>query len=243
LAFALGTLSIVRRNGLRVRSLPVFLVSLLLFVLWLAATMLWTLDVAASRTYVVTMIQLAAMSWLVWQHCQDDRRRRALLQAYVLGCLVSVGNTTLQFLSGNIIDGSAQARFAASGFNANYLATTLALAIPMAWYLFGAARGRFVMWLNILAIPACLLGIVFTGSRGGAICAAAGLLLVPLTYSRLRPVAQGVIVLAVILIASLTYVVAPAFEQRMPSGLQRFTEISSQVRTGDLTGRGRIWLA
>src|SRR5690606_20923322 len=104
-------------------------------------------------------------------------------------------------------------------------------------------RGRFVMWLNILAIPACLLGIVFTGSRGGAICAAAGLLLVPLTYSRLRPVAQGVIVLAVILIASLTYVVAPAFEQRMPSGLPRFTGISSQVRTGDLTGRGRIWLA
>lgn len=242
-AFGLGLWSIIRRSGVTVRPLPLYLFAMTFWVLSLSLTMLWTLDVSAARAHVLTLFQLVAMCWLVWQLCRSDRHRSLLQQAYVLGCLVSVTNTFLQFVAGVTIEGTTDARFVAAGFNANYLAFTLALAIPMAWHLFRTALRPFYMWLNLLSIPALLFGIMLTGSRGGAISAGIGLVLLPLTYSTLRPTAKAVVAASAVLVVALVYAFAPEFEQRMASGLERFTEIPSQVTTGDFSDRGKIWLA
>src|SRR5690606_26909451 len=39
------------------------------------------------------------------------------------------------------------------------------------------------------------------------------------------------------------YWLAPSFEESLPTGIERFAEIPEQLQSGDLTGRGRIWLA
>src|SRR5690606_19002254 len=178
----------------------------------------------------------------VGQQCRDGTDRGRLMQAYVLGCYVSVASTVAQYLAGNAFEGSAQQRFAAAGFNPNYLASTLALGIPLAWHLVLAGRGRFLTLLNFLAIPAVLVAIVLTGSRGGLITAVLALAVIPLTYAKLGPRVQVTVVVGLVIVGLAAYWLAPAFEQNLPSGIQRFAEIPQQLQSGDLTGRGQIWV-
>jgi len=84
-AFGLGALALFRGNGISVRPLPLYLLTAVLLILWMIATLMWTADRDASIAYLVTLTQLVAMSWLVWQQAKGEGRRRALLQAYVLG--------------------------------------------------------------------------------------------------------------------------------------------------------------
>src|SRR6266550_3258243 len=71
--------------------------------------------------------------WLIWEIAWSPERQRALLQAYVLGVSVSAGVTIHTYLLGvPAIEGT---RFTAFSFNVNELGMTLALGLPMAWYL------------------------------------------------------------------------------------------------------------
>src|SRR5690606_4680379 len=144
--------------------------------------------------YAGMLVQMLFMSWLVWQLCASEQDRAIVMQAYVLGCLVSVASTISQFASGVTFGEGGADRFAAAGFNPNYLAATLAIGIPLAWHRVMTARGRLVMALNMLAIPAIIVAVVLTGSRGGFITTLLAVSVVPLTYARLRARAKVVTV-------------------------------------------------
>src|SRR5690606_31728885 len=184
-AFAVGLASVARKGGVALRRPAAFLLPFALLCVWTVLSIEWAPDRGDGIAYAATLVQLFLMSWLVWQQCRDATDRRRLMQAYVLGCYVSVASTVAQYLSGNAFAGSAQERFAAAGFNPNYLASTLALGIPLAWHLVLSGRSRVVALLNFLAIPAVLVAIVLTGSRGGLITAVLALSVVPLTYAKL----------------------------------------------------------
>lgn len=243
IAFAVGVASVIRRDGVAVRRPAAFLVPFALLCIWTVASVQWSPEREDGIRYASTLVQLFLMSWLVWQQCRDSRDRTLLMQAYVFGCYVSVASTVAQYLAGNAFEGSAQQRFAAAGFNPNYLASTLALGIPLAWHLVLAGRGRFLTLLNFLAIPAVIVAIVLTGSRGGLITAVLALAVIPLTYAKLGPRVQVTVVVGLVIVGLAAYWLAPAFEQNLPSGIQRFAEIPQQLQSGDLTGRGQIWVA
>ena len=243
LAFAVGMASVVRKDGVSVRRPAAFLLPFALLCVWTVLSVMWAPVRGEGIGYASTLVQLFLMAWLVWQQCRDGADRRRLMQAYVLGCYVSVGSTIAQFLSGNAFAGSSQERFAAAGFNPNYLASTLAIGIPLAWHLVLGGRSRAVALLDFLAIPAIITAIVLTGSRGGLITAVLALSVVPLTYAKLGPRVQVAVVVGLALVGLAAYWLAPAFEQSLPTGIERFAEIPEQLQSGDLTGRGRIWVA
>lgn len=243
LAFAVGVVSVARKDGVAVRRPAAFLLPFAFLCVWTVASVQWAPDRGDAVAYAFTLVQLFLMSWLVWQLCRDAADRHRLMQAYVLGCYVSVASTVQQYMSGNAIEGLAVERFTAAGFNPNYLASTLALGIPMAWHLVLGSRGRATTLLNFLAIPAIIVAIVLTGSRGGLITAALAFTVVPLTYAKLGPRVQVTVVAVLAGIGLAAYWLAPAFEENLPSGIERFADIPEQLQSGDLTGRGEIWRA
>src|SRR5690606_9207483 len=188
-----------------------------------------------------TMVQLFLMSWLVWQVCRTPKQRSILMQAYEFGRLISVVNTFVQYFSGATISDSTELRFAASGFNANYLASSLALAIPMAWGIFMESPRRWIGIVSFLSIPAIISAVFLTGSRGGMITVALALMVIPLTYARLRARAQIGVVIGFAIIGLIAYFAAPAFEQNLPDSIRRFAEIPEEISASDMTGRGDIW--
>lgn len=243
MAFGVGVASIVRKNGVALRRPAAFLLPFALLCVWIVASIQWAPDRGEGMAYAITLVQLFLMTWLVWQLCRDRVDRSRLMQAYVLGCYVSVSSTIAQYLAGNALAQSSQERFAAAGFNPNYLASTLALGIPLAWHLVLSGRSRPLTLVNFLAIPAILVAIFLTGSRGGLITAVLALSVIPLTYAKLGPRVQVTVVVGLVALSLAAYWLAPAFEQKLPTGVQRFAEIPDQLQSGDLTGRGQIWIA
>src|SRR5436309_11691758 len=132
-ASAVGVVHILARR--RIRPLSLFHVLAVLFVLWTGVSVFWSIDPEATRTVVMTYLQLVVLVWLIWEIAWSPDHQRALLQAFVLGACVAAVLTIHNYLSGD--DWSALtdvARFEALNQDPNDLGLTLALAIPMAWY-------------------------------------------------------------------------------------------------------------
>src|SRR5918996_609363 len=174
IAFGVGLVHIVLSG--RLRPLGLFHVLTLFFVLWAGLSAFWTLDVAETKERVWTYTQLAFMVWLIWELAPTRDRQLDLLQAYVLGCYVSVLDTMMKFLAG--IE-QQTGRFAATGFNPNDLGFTLVLAIPMAWCLALARPKGILIWVNRLYPVFGMIAVILTASRGSFIPAFVALLIIP----------------------------------------------------------------
>src|SRR6266576_1579020 len=115
-ASTVGVLYICARR--RVRPLSWFHALTLLFVLWAAVSTLWSIDTEATRTRLLTYVQLAVLVWLIWEIAWSPQRTRALLGAYVLGVAVASVATIRDYLSGEHAAGYA-GRFYALSINPN----------------------------------------------------------------------------------------------------------------------------
>jgi len=71
-----------------------------LFVLWAGVSSFWSIDPEATRTRVITYLQLVVLVWLIWEIAWSSARQRALFQAYVVGASVAALVTIHNFLSG-----------------------------------------------------------------------------------------------------------------------------------------------
>jgi O-antigen ligase len=131
--------------------------------------------------------------------------------------------------------GSGVTRFAAAGFDANELGLTLALAIPIAWYL-SITRTRPVMvWLNRAYLPMAVIAVLLTGSRGAALSAGIAVVIVPLTLDQLNRWKR--IMLGAVLLIS-----AYAVQMIIPmTSWERLASISTELTQGTLTNRTLIW--
>jgi O-antigen ligase len=217
----------------RFRRLHVFHVAALLFVVWAAGVLLIVYNPVQMPKKFWTFLQLLVMVWMIWELAPTRPRLIGLLTAYVLGSYVSALDTILLYRRA----GGAAGRFAGGGGDPNDLAMTLAAAIPMAWYLGMTYHRPLVRWVSRVYLPIGLLAIGLTGSRGGMIASLVGLLIVPLTMTRLSP---GKLALAVALLA-ISGGLAVAF---VPQTLvSRLSTTTSEVEDLSLGGRFRIWKA
>jgi O-antigen ligase len=215
----------------RFRRWHYFHVAALLFVILAGASVL-VFDPEVPAKYW-TYVQLFLVLWMMWELAPSRARLLGLLTAFVLGAYVSAISTIVVSRR----EMGIARRFAAEGFDANDLAATLALALPMAWYL-GLVHPRpLVRWVCRAYLPVGLLAIGLTGSRGGMLATMVALLIVPLMMTRLTP---GRLVTAVALLCisgSLAVAYIPE------TVVERLATTGSDVQEGHLGGRLKLWVA
>ncbi|HET7039027.1 MAG TPA: O-antigen ligase family protein [Gemmatimonadales bacterium] len=207
--------------------------------LWVFALATWVSGVeqrAEVLRLFIAIAQLVLLFWVIVNLLADPRALRGVLLALTVACVVraamqllGVGATAREVWTGG-------ARVTALGQNANLSAIILAAGLVTVLGLRGRAEGALPR-LGLLAWPlAVLLGwaIIQTGSRGGLLCAGAG---VAVFLLRGRTVAQRArnALLAVLAIGALAW---GAYR----SELMR-NRFEAAAREGNLAGREKIYPA
>jgi O-antigen ligase len=203
-----------------------------LFVAWASIGVL-ILHLQEIPAKLYTFIQLFMVMWMVWELAPTGRRVAGLLLAYVLGAYVAALETILLYhrAAGEL------RRFAAGGMDPNSLAMTLALGLPMAWYLGMTHARSSIRWICRIYLPIGLFGIVLTGSRGGMITAMVALLIVPLAMTNLS---AGKLVTTVVMLA-ISGGLAVAYVP--DTVVERLSTTTESVQDMSLGGRIRLWQA
>jgi len=213
-----------------------FHVMVYLFVLWNVVSVFWSVNVDETVTSIKTYFQLAVMVFVLWDLYTSPAALKAGLQAYVLGAYVSVVSTVANYLAGSE---TTHLRYAASGFNANDIGLILALGIPVAWHLAvsegNSEKAHGLRVVNYAYVPAALLAILLTASRGALIAALPALLFVVGSLTRLDPFQRALILVA--LVAAL-FALQPLVPQ---SSLQRLATTGISIAEGDVGDRAQIW--
>ncbi len=205
----------------------------LLFLIWAGAE-LFVLHSGTRLPYKdPTYLQLFAVLWIIWEVAPSRSRVIGLMTAYVLGGYVVAVATILQYREA----GTKLNRFTALESDPNSLAMTLALALPMAWYLSVTYRSPVLRWVCRSFLAAGLVAIGLTASRGGMVAATVALMIVPLTMTKLSP---GRLIAAVAVLA-ITGALAAAY---IPDKIvQRLATTSTEVEDLSLGGRFKLWQA
>jgi O-antigen ligase len=235
-ALALAALGVIERGDVRPlhgAALPAFL-----FVGWAALSLSWTdwPEVTAER--LPTFVRCLGLFWILYEYVDSPDRVRAVLTAYLCGALIAVGGVMEARETQQVLDDSEYARYALENVDPNDLATLLALGIPMAWYLVSVRPlGVLERWIPRIYLPAGVIGILLTGSRGGLL-ATCGASLYPLSSLWRQPLRIKLAALGGFLLAGLG---ALFF---VPSNvLARFATIPEEFASGTLSLRPAIWRA
>ena len=215
----------------RVRRWHLLHVAALLFVSWSAATQLILTQKLPLKFY--TFLQLALVLWIIWELAPSKQKQLGLLMAYVLGAYVTAAGTLLMYRR----EGAILRRFSAGGVDANDVAMTLALALPMAWYLGMTARRPLLRWVCRAYLPVGIVSIGLTGSRGGMIVSMIALTIVPLTMTNLTPAKLATVSVVLGLSGALAAVYVP------DKIVERLATTGSQVEELSFGGRFAIWIA
>ena len=133
--------------------------------------MAWTIDsemtVGVIPTYTADML----FAWLICEFAGTFKRQIILLWSFILGVSFSVAEMYLAFLTGRGQAVAEDGRYTGGGANQNEMAYLGVLAICVAAYLLSRKIvkfrvGRLYLWGFV---PVTALGVLLTGSRGGAI--------------------------------------------------------------------------
>jgi O-antigen ligase len=177
--------------------------------------------------------QLILVLWIVWEVAPSEQRIRGLMTAYVLGAYVAVFETIRLYRR----EAKALERFAAGGADGNDLAMILALGLPMAWYLGMTYRQPILRWACRLYLPAAVVTIGLTGSRGGMLATTVALLIVPLSMTRLSPRRLGTAIVMLGAAGALAIAYTPE------TVIERLATTRAEVEGGRIGGRGKLWKA
>lgn len=208
----------------------------ILFILWNMLSILWSKNVGKTEDHLVTIVQLFALTFILWDLCTSRLYLLLAMQMYVLGAYVASGNTLYNYFSGASF---YYERFSADGTNPDDLGIVLALGIGIAWYLavtFKPARFAALLQLvNYAFIPVALAGIALSGTRTALIATVPGLLFGLLSLTRLSIWAR-IAIFALML--SIGFVLLPYIPQ---ASIERLGTTGSELSGGDLNGRLEIW--
>lgn len=236
LAATFWLFSVIIRGKLR--KPHVFHVAVYLFVLWNLLSVLWSVGPDRTLGRLLTYFQLAGLAYIIWDLYTTREAVRAGLQAYVLGAYVAIGSTIHNYLSG-IEPEFYYLRYGATGFNVNDLAYTLALGIPVAWYLAtmssDGTKVRQLQLVNYAYLPLAVLAILLTASRGGLIATSLAFLFVLGSLTRLKPISRALLLVTLV---GAMFALMPLIPQR---SLARFATIGASIAEADLSGRVAIW--
>jgi O-antigen ligase len=218
----------------RARRWHPFHVFAFLFVAWIGCSLLFFNNkwLQIPSKYL-TFVQLFVVLWVVWQVAPTRKHQLRLLAAYVMGAYVAALDTLVLYRK----EAAVLKRFAAGNADPNDLAMTLALALPMAWYLGMTNREPWLRFLSRLYIPIGLLAIGLTGSRGGMIATIVALSLVPLTLTRLSPGRRAIAIGLIVISGAIAVIYVPQ------TLIERLSTTTQEVEGGRIGGRFKLWKA
>lgn len=230
--FIMGISAIIARKW--VYETPRVLIPAITFVLWAGLTYLWSLDIKLTATHFITYVQLIIMLWLLWQFVDERDILERVMQYYILGayalCILALINySTHQAIY--------EDRYSAIGYDPNYFGVSLALGMPLAWYLLTRAKNIPASLYAGLYFPVSLLTVVLTGSRGALLSTATVCVFIFASLPKIewtRKILTTFIGVAAIWTTS-HYVPAEQWE--------RFTNIYDEILHGEASGRKQIWEA
>lgn len=217
----------------RIRRWQGFHVTALLFVIWVGGILWVNSNSPILPQKFWTYPQLFLVLAMVWELAPSRQRQAGLLVAYVVGCEVTALLTIMAYR----LHGHAMRRFSTGSADPNAVAMTLALALPMAWYLAMTYRQPLLRWICRAYLPVGLLALALTGSRGGLLAAMVGLLIVPLTMTRLSPGRLATAVAMLVLSGAVAVAYVP------DTIVQRLATTGTSVENLSLGGRFEIWKA
>ena len=212
----------------------------LLFVAWNALTFFWSADPAITLDRVTTFLQLLILAFLVWDLFKDQGAIKSGMQAYVLGCYVSIGAVLTSYLTSDAYTQYYTAdRFSGAGQDPNDLGVIVAIGIPMAWFMYSSYRAsggskRLMALVNALYIPAAVVAVMLTGSRTASMAVLVAIIYVVATLGKAR--SKGVIAIATGLL-----IVALALPLLPDATLGRILGTVDALEAGELSGRTTLW--
>lgn len=231
LAFAAGGAAAVRAYPLRRPNAALLLAAA--FVLWSAATCLWSLDPLATVHRLRTFAELLGMFWLIWNSCRTTARQSHLMQAYVYGAAAASSLAFWRYLHNHQ---TYYLRYAASGFDPNDFGLVLALAVPLALYL-ALREAGLRRWIYLAIVPLVIAAVVLTASRASLLATFVALSFAVFAWRAADPTFR---VVSLVLIGALALSLvrfAPAPQRN------RLATIPNEVARGTLHDRTRIWKA
>ncbi len=229
LAAALGAM--VMSGRLR-RWHPMHLAGLL-FLIWSGGELFLSHTGTRLPYKYTTYAQLFAVMLILWEIAPSWSRLTGLMTSYMFGAYVAAVATLMLYRQ----EARELNRFAAVESDPNSLAMTLALALPMAWYLGMTARNPILRWVSRCYIAVGLVAIGLTASRGGMVAATVALMIVPLTMTRLSP---GRLIAAVVMLTVSGVLAAVYIPDKI---VQRLATTGTEVEDLSLGGRFKLWEA
>jgi O-antigen ligase len=227
-AFAAAAFAAWRRGSIRPPNLALALAAA--FVAWDALTWFWSIHRPATVTRATTLVELLAMTLLIWDSCRDRVRQRHLMQAYVLGAVAASASAYVRYFNDQQ---TYWRRYAAAGFDPNDFGLILAISIPLALYL--AMRGGLTGWLNRLAVVFIIGAVLLTASRMAMVTTFAAFAFPLLAWRQSGSIQRisSVVLLAILVLGVFRFAPAPA--------RQRLSTITTELTKGTLHNRTTIW--
>jgi putative inorganic carbon (hco3(-)) transporter len=217
-----------RRPGLIIGLALTFVVTSLL-------SLAWTISYHDTLFRTLTYGQLLAMAWSVRHFARTREEQQSLMAAYCLGAFIPTIETLYNFSVGLRVRSGAL-RYTAGGLNANDLALTLVLALPIAWHLF-LKRGRVVRSAAFTYVVLAPVAILLTASRGAFVAGIVALSIIPLTTGR-RWIGVILAPFVLVVLGITTMTVVPE------TSWNRILMIDQEMsEEGTLGGRAGIWSA
>ena len=138
--------------------------ALMAFLVWAAASHLWTLDRQVTDGWLVMVVKVA-LAWLLVVNLATTPRRLAILcLCLVAGSMVTSAGGILRYLSGDDLSQGFRTLWLGVYGDPNYLAEYLAMTVPMA-VAFIARPGTRVS-VRLLCVAALILGSLAFGDKG-----------------------------------------------------------------------------
>ena len=233
---ALGAvvLTVIDGRFVRLRQAAAFLVLAAIYVTWALATYFWSVAPEATITRSATLLQLAAMLWMLHQIGNTERNRDVIAQAFVLGAYSSIAVALAAYYGG------AGWRDV-GGLNPNWFAIGCSFAVPIAWGLAIKARRPVFFWVNALYPAFAVFAVVLSASRGGFVTLLVALTVIPVSLVRLGLARQLVVFVLVVGAAFGTFVSAPQVFTGLEANIERLQGTVDEIEAGTLTGRTIIW--
>jgi len=220
----------------RMRKLILFHWLALTFAVWYVISLWWSIA-PENSPFLLNVVQGAALTVTLWDLYRTRAQVEAAMQAFLLGGYVSVATTVWNFGQGNQVR-HWEKRFAASGFDPNDIALTVAIGIPLAAYLATrTTKPGFLRVLNFLYPVAAGFVIILSGSRGAMLAAAPAYLYSMASVARMS---RGWRLAA---LAVLVAVVGGAARLDLSEPLQRLGTVTASASDDHLSGRSDLWQA
>lgn len=223
----------------KIRKFHAYLVAVFCFVFFNVASIYWTFSYDLTVERIKTYIQLAILTWFLWDLLNTSGSLRLAMQVFIFGAYLAIASQLINLATGKIISTYEQGRFSGAGQNANEFSLILSLSLPLAWHLaITQEPGRSAVFLkivNIVFIPLALIATFLTASRTSLVTDIPGLVYIAATIQGIKPVYR---MLVIILIFTMIVVIAPVVPEATVS---RLMTIGDSISGNDLGGRVMLW--